>query len=231
MARAYFILAAVAVVGVAALLARRQVQQPQDWQGYAPQDFWPDVLPQWGEQTPEWEPDQTTTWAEDFAVAVDPRTYLAPSVAPDVAAANVRAFLDMIAWAEGTSGPDGYRMLFGGALFDSYDEHPRVFVPFRNTTSSAAGRYQILWRTWNTLRQRLGLPDFSPASQDAAAIELIRERGALRDVQAGRVAEAVRKVAKVWASLPGAGYDQPERKLSALVQRFAAAGGTLEDAA
>jgi len=85
-----------------------------------------------------------------------------------------------------------------------------------------------LARTWDTLKTRLNLPDFSPASQDAAALELVRERGALNDVRAGRVVQAVVKVAKVWASLPGAGYDQPERKLSSLVGAFADAGGQLE---
>jgi lysozyme len=65
--------------------------------------------------------------------------------------------------------------------------------------STAAGRYQIIKPTWLSLKSKLGLPDFSPASQDAAAIELIRQRGALADVQAGRIESAVNKCAKVWA--------------------------------
>ncbi|AVS76410.1 muramidase [Paracidovorax cattleyae] len=133
----------------------------------------------------------------------------------------------MIAWAEGTTGDDGYRTLFGGGKFDSFADHPRIYVPFRNTSSSAAGRYQILARTWDGLRAKLGLPDFGPDSQDAAALELIRERGALNDVDAGRVSAAIAKVAKVWASLPGAGYSQPERSLMALMGVYQQAGGNL----
>lgn len=64
--------------------------------------------------------------------------------------------------------------------------------------------------------------------QDRACIELIRQPGALADVQAGRVPEAIAKCAKTWASLPGAGYNQPERKLTALVASYTQAGGNLE---
>jgi lysozyme len=103
-----------------------------------------------------------------------------------------------------------------------------VRVPFRGTYSTAAGRYQFLARTWDTLKRRLNLPDFGPDSQDAAALELIRERGALSDVQAGRVAVAVGKVQKIWASLPGAGYSQPERSINQLTAAYVRAGGTLE---
>lgn len=213
MERALFLAAAAMVIAVAVSLARRQEDS-----AIAPTvDFWPT----WGG-----EQDQTTNFLEDAMVAVTPSTYTPANVAPSVAQANEQAFLDMLAWSEGTDGENGYRMLFGGGLFDSYADHPRIYVPFRNTSSSAAGRYQILARTWDSLRAKLGLSDFSPASQDAAALELIRERGALNDVRAGRVQDAIAKVAKVWASLPGAGYSQPERKLSALLGVYAQAGGT-----
>lgn len=176
------------------------------------------------------EPDQTAAFWETAIVSLTPSTYTPADVSEEQAAQNVRAFLDMIAYAEGTAGANGYRTLFGGQLFDSYADHPRVFVPFRNTTSSAAGRYQFLARTWDTLARRLSLPDFSPDNQDAAAIELIRERGALNDVRAGRVDQAVSKVRKIWASLPGAGYNQPERNINALVAAYTRAGGQLEQA-
>jgi muramidase (phage lysozyme) len=156
-----------------------------------------------------------------------------PAPAPDQAARNVRAFLDTIAFAEGTAGANGYRMMFGGRLVDSLADHPRVFHTFTNRRgevlrTSAAGRYQFLSRTWDALAQKLSLRDFGPASQDAGAVELIRERGALSDVQAGRFADAVRKVAPVWASLPGAGYAQPERSFSTLAATYQAAGGTMQ---
>lgn len=176
--------------------------------------------------------DQLPSVFEVAIVNATPSTYMRPDNTPAEQAANLRAFLEMIAFAEGTSGPNGYRTLFGGGLFESFADHPNQIITRklggRPITSTAAGRYQFLRRTWVTLQKRLGLPDFGPASQNAAAIELIRERGALNDVYAGRLAVAVEKVRKIWASLPGAGYSQPEKSLNALAGAYTQAGGTLE---
>lgn len=147
--------------------------------------------------------------------------------------ANARAFMAMLAASEGTKGigNDGYNVMFGKRIFTSYADHPRQFFSFTNTEgrvqyTSAAGRYQFIARTWDALRAKLGLPDFSPQSQDLACLELIRERGALGDVLAGNLAAAIDKCAPTWASLPGAGYPQPERKFSFLVAAYTDAGGT-----
>lgn len=142
---------------------------------------------------------------------------------------NVYAFLGMLRVSEGTAGPDGYRTLVGGQLFNSFADHPRqlVWLPNLGISSSAAGAYQILRKTWDGVRNKLGLPDFSPLSQDAAAIELIRQRGALADVRAGRFAVAVEKCKKEWASLPGAGYGQRENSLARLQTAYTNAGGVL----
>lgn len=216
-------LAAAAAVALAAMLARRANASVD---GRAPEISFGELLPSWG----GFEPDQSPNFLESAVINFDPSTYTPANVAPDVAQRNERAFLDMVAYAEGTAGrgDDGYNILFGYGRFDSYADHPRIYVPYGDTTTSAAGRYQILARTWDGVRGRLGLPDFSPASQDAAAIELIRERGALNDVRAGRVTTAIEKVRKVWASLPGAGYGQPERRLSSLLDAYASAGGSME---
>lgn len=184
--------------------------------------------------TYEPEPEQIADTWDTLMTTIDPTTYApAPSSAP----ANERAFLDMIAAAEGTSGANGYRAMFGypnpDRIIDDLSDHPRRYFSFTNSRgetlrTSAAGRYQFLVRTWDTLKTRLSLPDFGPASQDAAALELIRERGALGDVRAGRIEAAIKKVAPIWASLPGAGYAQPERKLSYLFTSYANSGGTFE---
>ena len=142
---------------------------------------------------------------------------------------NVYAFLGMLRVSEGTAGPDGYRTLVGGSLFNSFIDHPRTLVRLPNLgiNSSAAGAYQILRGTWDGVRGKLGLPDFSPLSQDAAAIELIRQRGALADVRAGRFAVAIQKCRKEWASLPGAGYGQRENSLARLETAYRQAGGVV----
>src|SRR6185312_11198467 len=93
--------------------------------------------------------------------------------------------------------------------------------------STAAGRYQLIRPTWAGIKVRLRLPDFAADSQDRAALYLIAQRGALEDVHAGRVQTAIAKCRKEWASLPNAGYGQPERSVDKLMAAFTAAGGTL----
>lgn len=143
--------------------------------------------------------------------------------------ANLRAFLAVIRHCEGTAGPDGYRTLFGGELFDSFADHPRRQITRalkgRPITSTAAGAYQFLARTWDECRRALNLPDFSPESQDLAAVFLIRRRGALADVEAGRIEAALRKCNREWASLPGAPYGQPTKPLAECLAVYHRAGG------
>lgn len=140
---------------------------------------------------------------------------------------NLKAFLTMIQYAEGTYGQDGYRKLYGGSLFTDLSKHPNTPTTKWGITSTAAGAYQILSRTWTELQAKLGLPDFSPLSQDKAAIELIRRRKALEDVMAGRWAQAIEKCKKEWASLPGAGYGQNEKNIKNLLAVYKVAGGTI----
>lgn len=147
--------------------------------------------------------------------------------------ANVCAFLDTLAFSEGThdKGEDGYNVLVGGALLGSYSAHPgkAVWLPRYKVHSTAAGRYQFLRKTWMNLDRQLGLPSFEPIYQDLGAIELIRGRKALADVKAGRFDVAVAKCAKEWASLPGAGYGQREIPIDTLRAVFVAAGGQIKE--
>ena len=150
-----------------------------------------------------------------------PRTHTHP---------NVDAFLDMISISEGTHdrGDDGYNVLVGGALFASYDDHPRILVKIRNDLkSTAAGRYQLLSRYFDHYKDLLGLPDFSPAAQDQIAIQQIKESRGLELVEEGKFEEAVKKCAHIWASLPGAGYGQHENDMGKLIAAYKAAGGEI----
>ena len=155
---------------------------------------------------------------------------------------NLAAFLQAIRYGEGTSGANGYATLCGGDLFDSYEAHPASRgwrgLPLSDSmcagagygpgcVSTAAGAYQINRPTWNRLQGSIGFGDFSPARQDAAAIQLIKEKGALADVQAGRIASAVNKCKKIWASLPGAGYGQHEVGMATFQNKYINAGGVV----
>lgn len=144
---------------------------------------------------------------------------------------NVQAFLRVIRAGEGTPDLDGYRRMFGGALFDSFRDHPRQLHTCQTKhgplSSTAAGAYQFLSRTWTALVDQYGFEDFSQQSQDEAAVALIDGRGALQDVIAGRFSEAIRKCRKEWASLPGAGYGQPERTFAQALEVYASHGGLI----
>lgn len=127
-----------------------------------------------------------------------------------------RALLNSVAAGES---PD-YNTVYGGGRFEEMNDHPRRAVPIRSgpnagRTSSAAGRYQFLGSTWDEAKNALGLPDFSPDSQDRAAAWLAErdyKKRTGRDLWAD-VEEAKadpRKLnfiggalSKTWTSLPG----------------------------
>ncbi|KUZ35286.1 glycoside hydrolase family protein [Burkholderia territorii] len=148
---------------------------------------------------------------------------------------NRVAFLDMIAASEITpallaKSDDGYNVLVGATparplLFSSYAAHPNVLNRNIPVPSTAAGRYQILFRWWRTYQAQMRLPDFGPISQDRYALQQLREHGALPLIDAGRFREAVAKVSNVWASLPGAGYGQHENDIERLLAAYQVAGG------
>lgn len=151
---------------------------------------------------------------------------------------NVKAFLDMLAWSEGTSTSrytrnNGYDVVVGGInspnTFSSYADHPAVLVTVNRAglQSTAAGRYQLLNRYWKPYKEQLKLKDFSPASQDAVAIQQIKERRALDDIEAGRIEQAIMKCSNIWASLPGNGYGQKQHEMAILIDQYQKAGGKL----
>nr|KAJ9622912.1 hypothetical protein H2204_011392 [Knufia peltigerae] len=156
---------------------------------------------------------------------------------------NVVAFLEMLAWSEGTcTSPAtknrGYDVIVTGAdrvpeVFTDYSVHPfsrgrkSKRINSKGLTSNASGRYQFMLKDYAHYRALLKLSDFGPLSQDLWAIQLIRECRALPLIQAGKVEEAIGRVRNIWASLPGAGYGQPEHKLSDLLAVYRKAGGTV----
>lgn len=152
---------------------------------------------------------------------------------------NRQAFLDTIAASELgadllAKSDNGYNVIVGSTpkhpvLFHSYADHPRVLVKIANLglKSTAAGRYQILARYFDIYKKQLGLPDFSPASQDKIALQLIKECHALEDIDAGHIEHALMLCASRWASLPSSGYGQRENTSADLKSYFVSAGGVV----
>lgn len=151
---------------------------------------------------------------------------------------NRQAFLDMLSACEGTATDEGYRALFGYTpynhrTFDNgYATHPNIKTPFvqtdgRQNFSTAAGRYQIIHSTFVELQAALGTVDFTPVTQDAMALELIRRTGALPDIDAGNLQSAIDTCSALWASLPGSHYLQPKRSYDFALAAYTDAGGSV----
>ncbi len=154
---------------------------------------------------------------------------------------NRKAFLDAIAASEiGAEllaiSDNGYNILVGSTkrhpiLFPTVDrlpdyrDHPRVYN--RQFNSTAAGRYQILAHEWDHYKQLLHLKDFSPLSQDAVAIQMIKEFHGLPPIDLGDLDNAVALIARLWASLPGSPYGQHTNTMEFIKTAFTTAGGVL----
>ena len=157
--------------------------------------------------------------------------------------ANRKAFLDMLAYSEGTSTSpatkcNGYDVIVTGRdglpeTFTDFSDHPfnkgrsSKVINSKGLKSNASGRYQFMLRDWRHYRDLLRLPDFGPNSQDLWALQLIRERGALMAIDNGEFDSAVVRCKNIWASLPGAGYGQPEHEIAKLERAYLLAGGEL----
>lgn len=131
-----------------------------------------------------------------------------------------------IGGAEGAT----YNTLFGGGTFKDYSRHPDQVVRSGGYASAAAGRYQFLPGTYASVQRELGLPDFSPRSQDEAMVAKVRERlmpaGGLAALsQAGTLTPKLQSLlAPEWASFPTekgtSYYGQPVKKASQIQQWF-----------
>lgn len=154
--------------------------------------------------------------------------------------ANLKAFLAMIATSEiGEQmllmSDEGYDVVVGSTpqklhLFSPYTDHPRILVDLgHGLKSTAAGRYQILEYIYDHYKVSLNLPDFSPQSQDAIAVQLIKERHGLQALEKGDFTKAVNLCSSCWASLPNSPYGQHTNHLDDLRMAYMQAGGTFAE--
>jgi muramidase (phage lysozyme) len=149
---------------------------------------------------------------------------------------RLTAFLDLIAWSEATSTSaitknNGYDIIVTGlngpVMFVNYSDHPFAhgrppviwhINPLR--TSTASGRYQLELKWWTPYKTLLHLPDFSPDSQDAVAMQQMAEQHAVMALLANMPQQAIMDCANIWASFPGNIYGQGGRTMAALLQQY-----------
>ena len=168
------------------------------------------------------------------------------SIPPEVQAmtepqVNLSAFLFMIRSTEHVYPRDvlndaAYSIFYGGSKFSNFADHPvltgeKKGIPLPDhfctaaglkpgCVSTAAGAYQIIKGTWTRLKNKLNLPDFSPLSQDQAAVALLDEVGALDLIYAGDIEGAIKKASRIWASLPGSAAQLNPKALAYAMNRF-----------
>ena len=124
----------------------------------------------------------------------------------------------MLAWSGETDGGrqktrnHGYDVIVGGRAVTQLLRSPSQTCHAKpELKSTGAGRYDF-FPLVGYLPQAAGLKDFSPKSQDAVALQQIKERGATPMIDRGDIRQAIDRCSNIWASLPGAGYGQFEHK-------------------
>lgn len=125
---------------------------------------------------------------------------------------NIKAFLDMIAWAEGGD----YDLKYGGVKgkkndkwrITDYSTHPG---PGSDKKTTAAGRYQINKMNWQENGvKRMGLTDFSPHTQDLIAIEGLRQGKIIDAIISGDMPTSIKGASTTWNAL-AQGHGLPNR--------------------
>ena len=141
---------------------------------------------------------------------------------------NERRWLDTVCFAEGTWDPNRggcqYDMMFGGGRFKDFSRHPDVVNKAGGLASAAAGAYQFMPGTWESV----GGGAMTPDRQDQAALRLIRNRGvdpATEPIDRYTVAA----LSPEFASFPkfegGSYYPEQNAKSFESIQRFAQSRG------
>ena len=147
-----------------------------------------------------------------------------------------KAFLDMLAWSEGTDNGrqktrnHGYDVIVGvRAIYwllrspsQTCHAKPKTQnqqAPDATSFFPVGGMPTASSFTWKT----------SLRKADAVALQQIKERGALPMIDRGDIRQAIDRCSNIWASLPGAGYGQFEHKADSLIAKFKEAGGTVRE--
>ena len=145
-----------------------------------------------------------------------------------------KAFLDMLAWSEGTDNGrqktrnHGYDVIVGGELFTDYSDHPRKLVTLNPNSNQQAPDATSFFPaggmpTASSLPERL----LSPEKSGRCGIAVIKERGALPMIDRGDIRVGNRPLQQYlghWALVI-----LPEHKADSLIAKFKEAGGTVRE--
>ena len=134
-----------------------------------------------------------------------------------------KAFLDMLAWSEGTDNGrqktrnHGYDVIVGGELFTDYSDHPRkLHAPNPKLKSQAPDATSFFLLVDVTVQL---LQDSLRKVRTLWHCSRLRSV-ALYPIDRGDIRQAIDRCSNIWASLPGAGYGQFEHKADSLIAKF-----------
>ncbi len=123
----------------------------------------------------------------------------------DLGNKRMDAFLELIRTVEnkGVTGPEIYRRSFGkNHYFMDTSDHPRKSYTSGHHQSDAAGAYGIKSETYDWVKGKVHVHDFSPESQDKIARWLIQHKGAATYITHGNYDSAYSSLNGTWSSLP-----------------------------
>jgi lysozyme len=117
--------------------------------------------------------------------------------------------------------PTGHFSDFSAFPFDASNEGALISIgKFSGQHSTASGAYQINLPTYREFAPQLGITDFSPASQDALALSILKKSGAYDAAAAADIPQAFALASKRWASLPGSSAGQRPKSLDVAQNLF-----------
>jgi len=164
---------------------------------------------------------------------IAPKKEIIPTLSPEIKAGLIGIRYAEGTWKKGTDPKKGYNIMFGGSPFDNTKEHPNKVIYSGRYASAAAGAYQFMPGTWESV----GGGVMTPERQDWGATRLWLAREGLSQDQHGanqltrmlRVNKGIspnmaHKMAPEWASFPTiAGvsyYGQPVKPLSEINRAY-----------
>jgi len=116
---------------------------------------------------------------------------------------NTKAFLKLITFLEANwKGVDPYYLYYGNKYkITTLKDHPIAtgeakYIPIGNNKTSASGAYQIVYKTYKSYKEKGFVNDFSKASQDKIAIDLLGR--AINNIEQGHIEKAIEQVRNIW---------------------------------
>ena len=142
-----------------------------------------------------------------------------------------KAFLDMLAWSEGAD--NGHQKNQKSWLWRHCGRRA-IYWLLRSPSQTCHAKPKTQINRRRTLPASFPLVGCLPQaawperllskSQDAVALQQIKDNDAHHLIDRGDIRQAIDRCSNIWASLPGAGYGQFEHKADSLIAKFKEAG-------